>query len=190
MKKMLYLILFLVCSIGYAQTNYAMTDDGFPTGQSTPEGVACDAVRAYINSDHELWLSTLVPSFIYGDENNPKGAENIKKYEEFKRMMIEKKKHNAKDPDFPKMKIKTIYKARNFSKNGPGSLAYSMFEFTGNMFVDIVVEMGNEKPLRARYHVMQDKNKKWYFEPRPDLTPLLSMGLNEETASTVEWKKE
>ena len=79
----------------FAGTNVA--EDGFPTGQDTPEGVACDAIRAYINSDHELWISLLVPP-IFGEEKD-------KEYEQFKKDMVEKKKQNAKDPNFPKMKI-------------------------------------------------------------------------------------
>jgi hypothetical protein len=52
-----------------------------PTGQKTPEGVACDAVMAYINRDSKAWLATLVRP-IYGDEGN-------KQYAEFKNRMAE-----------------------------------------------------------------------------------------------------
>ncbi|OGV37131.1 MAG: hypothetical protein A2X48_04790 [Lentisphaerae bacterium GWF2_49_21] len=190
MKRIICLIAFVSCFLAYSESTNKIAADGFPAGQGTPEGVACDAVRSYINSDHELWLSTLAPTFLYGDKNNEKGAEALKKYEDFKEVMVEKNKQNAKDPKFPKMKIVKVFKARNFTKNGPGSMAYALFEFTGNMFVDILVDQGGEKPFRARYHVMQDKDKKWYFEPRPDMMPFLSMGLNEESESTEEWKKE
>ena len=51
------------------------------------------------------------------------------------------------------------------------------------MFVDMVVDVGGGNEQQIRYHVMQDKDKKWYFEPRPDLASLLAMGLNDEAAS-------
>jgi hypothetical protein len=35
-----------------------------------------------------------------------------------------------------------------------------------------------------RYHVLKDKDDNWYFEPRPDLCPMFSAGLNEESDST------
>ena len=60
-----------------------------PTGQKTPEGVACDAVRAYINRDSKAWLATLVRP-IYGDEGN-------KQYADFKKQMADMGKELKKD---------------------------------------------------------------------------------------------
>ena len=189
MKKLICLLILFICISIYAQKESEISSDGFPKGNNTPEGIACDAVRAYLNSDFKLWLSTLVPSYIYGDKNNSGGAKKVKEYEDFKKKMVAKIKKNAKDPNFPKMKILKVYKARNFSMNGPGSMTYALHEFTGNMFVDILLDLGNGKTQGVRYQVMSDKDKKWFFNPRPDLSPLLSMGLNEESKSTVEWKK-
>ncbi len=180
MKGLAVTLLMLVCAGTQVRAEEQVAEDGFPTGQGTPEGVACDAVRAFIKSDHRLWLSVLVRP-IYG-KLNPE-------YEKFKTQMVEQKKKNAKNPDFPKIKIVKVYRARNFSKNGPGSAAYAIHGFTGNKFVDVVVDMGGQKEQRARYQVMLDKDKKWYFNPRPDLSPLFSMGLNEESDSKEEWKK-
>src|SRR6187401_2724853 len=61
MKTFLSLVvLFLSASLQAAD---------LPTGQKTPEGVACDAVMAYINRDSKAWLATLVRP-IYGEEGN------------------------------------------------------------------------------------------------------------------------
>jgi hypothetical protein len=181
MKKILFALIFLSSTLAYTQTNYKINSDGFPTGQDTPEGTACDAIRAYINSDHALWLSRLIRP-IFGEEKN-------KKYEAFKEMMVEKSKESAKDPNFPKIKISKVYKARNLSKDGPESMAYAIFGITENQFVDIEVDSGKGKIQKLRYQVMLDKDGKWYFNPRPDLSPLMSMGLNDENQSTEEWKK-
>ena len=180
MKRLLVSILLLLfCSTVFAQTKYKIAADGFPTGRNTPEGTACDAVRAYFNSDHEAWLALLVP---------PIYAEHNAEYHEFKEMMVAKKKRNARNPNFPKMKIVEVYKARNFSLNGPDSLAYAFYKFTANMFVDIRVDAGNGQVQGLRYQVMRDESGKWYFNPRPDLSYPLSMGLNDESVSTVKWK--
>lgn len=105
--------------------------------------------------------------------------------------MVKVTKGNKGKKEFVAPRIMKVYKARNFSKNGPGSMAYALFEITGNKFVDIVVDVGGGKLQNIRYHVMLDKDKKWYFEPRPDLAGLLAMGLNEETPSKeVHWELE
>jgi len=147
-----------------------------PTGTDTPEGVACDAVNAYIRSDSKAWLATLVKP-IYGEEKD-------KEYEKFKKDMVALKDKNKADKSFKAPKLLKCYKARDFSKNGPGSMAFALFEFTGNKFVDLVIELEEGKPTKVRYHVLQDKDGKWRFEPRPDLCEMLAMGLNEEKDST------
>jgi hypothetical protein len=147
-----------------------------PTGQKTPEGVACDAVMAYINRDSKAWLATLVRP-IYGPEGN-------QEYAKFKKEMAEASDKAREDKAFKPPRIIKCYKARPFSMNGPTSAAYAIGSFTENMFVDVLMEVAPEKIHRLRYHVLKDKDEKWYFEPRPDLYPLYSMGLNKESEST------
>ena len=97
--------------------------------------------------------------------------------------MVKITDENKGKDGFVAPRIVKVFKARNFSKNGPGSLAYAMHEITGNKFVDIVVDVGGGRRQNVRYHVMLDTDKKWYFEPRPDLASLLAMGLNDESPS-------
>lgn len=147
-----------------------------PTGHKTPEGIACDAVMAYINRDSKAWLATLVPP-IYGKEGD-------KEYAAFKKQMVENADKAREDKDFKPPRLVKCYKARDFSLNGPGSAAYAMGGFIGNRFVDVFIETADGKMQRLRYHVLEDKDHRWYFEPRPDLCPLYSMGLNKEPEST------
>ena len=147
-----------------------------PTGHKTPEGVACDAVMAYINRDSKAWLATLVRP-IFGEEGN-------KEYAEFKKQMVDAADKAKEDKSFKPPRIVKCHKARQFSMNGPGSAAYALAQFSGNMFVDVIIETSPGKTQRLRYHVLEDKDEKWYFEPRPDLCPLFSMGLNKESDST------
>jgi hypothetical protein len=146
-----------------------------PSGHETPEGIACDAVQAYADCDSKAWLKTLIRP-IFGEEGN-------KQYEEFKTQMVKLTDENKGKEGFVVPRIVKVFKARNFSKNGPGSMAYALHEITGNKFVDIVVDVGGGRLQNIRYHVMFDKDKKWYFEPRPDLASLLAMGLNDEEPS-------
>lgn len=147
-----------------------------PTGNKTPEGIACDAITAYFRTDSKAWLATLVKP-IYGTEKN-------KTYEEFKQELAADADKMKNDKTFKPPKIVKCFKARSFTRNGPGSAAYAMFDFHANMFVDILLETPDGKREGIRYHVLKDKNGTWYFEPRPDLCPLLTTGLNDEPEST------
>ena len=57
------------------------------------------------------------------------------------------------------------------SRNGPGSAAYAFHDFRENMFVDLVIESAPGETESLRYHVLRDKEGRWYFDPRPDLCP-------------------
>ncbi|MCZ6793975.1 MAG: hypothetical protein O7J95_10225 [Planctomycetota bacterium] len=98
--------------------------------------------------------------------------------------MIERTERNASDPGFPRLRIVCCYKARQLSMRGPASVGYALFEFLGNRIVDIVVQEEGKEPQRLRHHVIQDRDRLWYFNPRPDLSPLLSMGLHDKPPST------
>ena len=147
-----------------------------PTGQGTPEGVACDALMAYIRSDSKAWLAILVRP-IYGEKGN-------KEYDAFKKQMVAKSDKDKRDNAFKPLRILKCFKARPFTMNGPGSAAYAMASLIGNLFVDVIIEVAPGEAQLARYHVLRDEDKKWYFEPRPDLCRLFAMGLNEESDST------
>ena len=123
-----------------------------PSGQKTPEGVACDAVQAYADCDSKAWLKTLIRP-IFGEKGN-------KQYEEFKKQMVKVTDGNKGKENFMAPRIVKVFKARNFSRNGPASMAYALHEITGNMFVDIVVDAGGGNLQNIRYHVMLDKDKK------------------------------
>jgi len=147
-----------------------------PKGHDTPEGVATDAIMAYIHSDSKAWLETLIRP-IYGKEKD-------KEFKKFKEQMVAAADKAKNDPSFKPPCVLKVYKARNFSLNGPGSIAYAIELMTGNMFVDFLIELKPGTTQPVRYHVLKDKDGKWYFEPRPDLCPLFSMGLNDESEST------
>ncbi len=147
-----------------------------PSGHGSPEGIACDAVMAYIHCDSKAWLETLIRP-IYGPKGN-------KTYDDFKKDMAAKADQAKEDKSFKPPRLVKCFKARSLSMEGPASAAWALDSLKEDLFVDLVLETapGETRPLR--YHVLQDKDGKWYFEPRPDLCPLYSMGLNKESEST------
>ncbi len=164
---LLLLALFLTTTLHAAE---------LPTGQDTPEGVACDAVVAYCNRDAKAWLATLVRP-IYGVKGN-------EEYEEFKKQMADGPYKATEDKSYQPPRIVRCYKARQLNLNRSDSFAIAIPTFKGNMFVDVLVLTAAKKFQLMRYHVIKEQDDKWYFEPRPDLCPLFSNGLNEESKST------
>ena len=75
------------------------------------------------------------------------------------------------------------FAARHLNKNGPASFGYAAFGFQEVMFVDVGVFLHNDKQELNRTLVIKDKDGKWYVHPMPDVSPLLSAGLHDETAS-------
>lgn len=151
------------------------TDSTFPSGQDSPEGVACDMARAFVNADKELWLRINNPTLTRPNTEANDFVENISK------QMEEMATIDIKDRPGPK-EILRVYKARHLSMNGPASYGYAFFNFEDVMFVDVVVLNDDGTEYLNRTLVVKDESK-WYVVPRPDLVSLLSWGLNSESES-------
>lgn len=151
------------------------TDSKFPSGQNSPEGVACDMARAFINADKTLWLRINNPTLTRPNTEANDFVENISK------QMEEMATIDTKDRPGPKG-ILRVYKARHLSMNGPASYGYAVLNFEDVMFVDVVVLNSHGTEYLNRTLVVKD-NSKWYVVPRPDLVSLLSAGLNSESKS-------
>jgi hypothetical protein len=156
--------------------------DGFPGGQDVPEGVACELARSFINRDAKLFCSISIRK--YGAGAGPT------KYVEFlqrtAKSIEDEAKKAAPSPGGPK-KISKVYAARHLSKSGPASSGFAAFQFQEVMFVDVFVELHNGDGFLNRTLVIKDKDGKWYVHPAPDVSPLLSMGLNDETKSKTDF---
>lgn len=155
--------------------------DGFPSGRSTAEGVATDLARAFITNDSKLFVSTCLDSS--GTKNN--------EYADFIRMaeddMAAIKRDDKPVPAGP-VRIKRVFNARHLTKNGPASYGYAVHKLQDVMFVDVEAELSDRSVFLNRTLVVQLPDNSWRVMPRPDLFPLLSMGLNDETDSASEWK--
>lgn len=157
--------------------------EGFPQGQTTPEGVACDMARAFINRDAALWRQSCYPASASKAEYAAFLDEMASQMEKVSAMSPEQ----AKQAGGPKQ-IGTVYAARNLSRNGPASYGYAAMQLTEVKFVDVVAPTWEGTDFLARTLVVQrERDGKWYAIPRPDLFPLLSEGLNEEQDSQEVW---
>lgn len=152
--------------------------DGFPAGQATPEGAACDLARSFIKADAGLFTATCLPAF--------GGKEAKANYQQFlDGVTASMKAEAAKDKPSPggPEAIATVFAARHLSREGPASYGEASFGFEDVMFVDVVAVLHDKRPFRNRTLVIKKKGQ-WYVLPAPDAYPLLSTGLNEEDAST------
>lgn len=156
--------------------------DGFPSGHDTPEGVACDLARSFINHDPKLFSSTTLR--LYADGTGPEA------YKTFLQGVIQSMKEEAArrvpSPQGPKS-IGKVFAARHLSMSGPASFGYAVFGFEDIMFVDVGVYLQNGERRMNRTLVIQDKDGKWYVHPAPSVSPLLSEGLNQESASVQDF---
>ena len=156
--------------------------DGFPAGHDTPEGVACDLARAFINRDVALFTNSCIPPF--------GGGVNFTNYQKFLQNTVQNIKDETKkkkpSPEGPKA-ITKVFAARQLSLGGPASYGYAVFNFREVMFVDIEAALQNGGKYVNRTLVIQTSDRKWYAHPDPLVDSLLSAGLNEESDSTTEF---
>jgi hypothetical protein len=176
------LIVLLVSSLvgsSAAKPRLRVAADGFPTGQATPEGAASDLARAFMARDAIGFRN--ISSRPYG------GGQARAEYTQYLNGVSDhfKQKGNP-SPDDPK-KIATVFAARHLSRNGPSSYGYTNFEFPDVMFVDVEVVLQSGNRHLRRTMVIKDRDGKWYAQPVPDVSPLLSDGLYDENASVQQF---
>jgi len=190
LKKMLFVVLmFAVCLTGVSAEEtekplLKVEKDGFPSGHTTPEGVACDLARAFIKRDIKLFNDTCIKP--YGE------GEGTKSYKEFLEQIAveiaEELKRETPSPQGPK-ELKKLFAARHLSLNGPGSAGFAFFNFQDVMFVDVGIMTHEDKKFLMRTLVIKKDDNKWYAHPAPETDPLLSAGLNDESDSTIDFSE-
>jgi hypothetical protein len=155
-----------------------VVEDGLPSGHGTPEGVACDLARSFINWDERLFTSTSIR--LYGGGNGREAYANF--LQSTAHSIREEAAKKEPSPQAPKS-IGKVFAARHLTKSGPVSYGYAAFGFEDIMFVDIGVYLYNGERAINRTLVIKDRDGKWYVHPDPSASPLLCNGLNEEKAS-------
>ena len=159
--------------------------DGFPSGHATPEGTACDLARAFIANDAALFTTTCLPpygndtvrdeykTFVHGV------AESMVKTRVFKLDLA---------ADGPKSIFK-VFAARHLSHPGPVTYGQVAFDFQDVMFVDIDGLLNNGEHAINRTLVVRMKDGQWYVHPAPQLSTLLSEGLDDEGPSMQDFSE-
>lgn len=158
-----------------------IASDGFPTGRSSAEGVACDLARAFIECDISKFKSACYES---SDNKDYVGfqQEIAAQMEQMKALPEEQR------PNGP-TKITQVYRSRCLSRNGPASAGYAMYGLHDVRFVDVIAAERAGNTFLCRTLVFKLADGTWRVMPRPDLYPLLSEGLDAEPDSTVAWSK-
>jgi len=157
----------------------SLAGDGYPTDTTTPEGAACDFARAFIHRDVALFEQVILPPF--------GGGESRTQYEGF---LAETKSAISEESKRPAERgpreISKVFVARSLSKSGPASYAYAVFNFADVKFVDVYVVLYGGGMAANRTLVIMDNAGRWRVHPAPNIHPLLSYGLNQESPSTEE----
>ena len=117
-------LLFLLAFVGAATAKPRITvaNDGFPTGQDTPEGAAVDLARAFIRQDAAQFRQTCT---------RPYGAGSVRA--DYVEYLDGVAAHFRKDPrdqssENPR-RILRVFAARHLSADGPASYGYAIFNF-------------------------------------------------------------
>jgi hypothetical protein len=171
-------LIAVLFSSGALAASIRLADDGFPCGNDTAEGVACDFARAFIHHDPVPFLEICLKP--YGDPTVRRS------YEEYLQSVVSRMKEeaNVNDPSpLGPQSIEACFAARHPSDAGPVLYGQAALGFEDVMFVDVKVNLQNGKSQTCRTLVIKQKNR-WSVHPRPDLSPLLITGVNEETASS------
>jgi hypothetical protein len=180
MKK-LYLALLVVGTFATAMVQAVSGEpatDQFPSGAASPEGAACDLVRAFIRSDVDLLKATCIKRY-------PPAQE---KFDQFLAMIIrgtEEDKQRGVPHSKNPAKIVKVFAARHLTKNGPASYGYAVLNLQDVMFVDVLARLHDGSSFVNRTMVVKTQKGLWRVHPCPTVDSLLSAGLNQESDSTV-----
>ncbi|MBX9737518.1 MAG: hypothetical protein K2X32_11385 [Phycisphaerales bacterium] len=152
--------------------------DGYPTGNTTAEGVACDLARSFIHADADLFIATCLDRK-YSEEH----AKFLDAMAGAMRDVKAGRQSNAGGPT----SIARVWKARNLSRNGPASAGFTFFNFSEVKFVDVGSPLTDGTRYVNRTLVVQLSDGTWRVIPDPENFGVLAQGLNSESDSTEVW---
>lgn len=167
------------------QNKFKIPPDGFPSGPKTPEGAACDLIRArFIYRDRTLFQETCLPP--------PKTAGLLGTYFKFYYYLLS----DLSDPNPKKTTrpeeikaIRKLYAARDLSHPERRAATLQALGWQGVKFVDMLLEQNNGKKLSERVLVVEVRKNLWFAHPIPNTSSNLSEGWQEEPPSTREWRR-
>jgi len=153
--------------------------DGFPTGHATPEGVASDFARAFVQKDGTLLTAACLPPF--GDDVASKtiyaGA-----LERAAASAARKQTGPFQNPDELR-RILNVAPAHALPTKKPAAYARATFGFRDVKYVDVRMQRANGRRPLTRLVVVQDSKGLWYVDLEPTVYPQLSEGLYDQPPS-------
>jgi hypothetical protein len=157
----------------------------WPSGQRTPEGVACDLARAFIVADGKLLRASC---FVITPGTPERDAYNNFLDETFTAMDVAGAVPGNQE-GWP-VAIERVYRARALSSPAGAAFGLDQLGLTDVRFVDMRVGLrGGKTGVLRRTLVVQDEGSKlWLAVPHPENFPKLSEGLGGETESVEDWK--
>lgn len=165
-----------------SSTPISVAGAALPSGQDSPEGAAVDFARAFVDHDAALFRRVCIRDHAEGDA--------AKALAELRQSVVEglaaMSEGTSPHPDAP-AKVEKIFAFRNLSRNGPASYGFAAFGFQNLGFVDVLAKTHAGDQITTRTMVIKDRDGKWYVHPAPEISPLLSTGLNDEPDSTEEF---
>ena len=167
------------------QTKFIIPPDGFPTGPTTPEGAACDLIRArFIYRARRLFQETCLTP--------PTRPSALGTYFKFYYYLLSDLRDvppkKTTGPEEIKA-IRKLYFARDLSNPEPRVFAARELGWVGIKFVDMLLEQNNGKKLSHRVLVAEVRKNLWFAHPLPNTSPLVSAGFNAESPSQKEWRR-
>lgn len=169
-------MIFVAVGASAAKPKLKVAPDGFPAGQSMPEGAAADLARAFIKQNASSFRAVCIRPYGGGQAR----AEYVQYLDGVSSHLSQQKGAPAQDDPSG---ITKVFAARHLSKQGSASYGHASFDFQDVMFVDVEVALRNGKRHLRRTMVIKDRDGKWYVHPVPDVSPLLSDGVYDESPS-------
>jgi|GEM_PF-1602736 len=167
--------------------------DGFPTGQATPEGAACDLVRAYIDRNFELFNSAR-HARVCENRNDPHRYYALfLKHASFSHRS---KSFNAETLPNSLVRLSKVYSARSAAPEDAETRRHWKMGLTLNfiedeVFVDVVAvdSEGRDYLHRTIVHKHKYKNGNWLARPQLWAENHRIVRLKARAPSTVELPK-
>lgn len=157
----------------------------FPSGGSTPEGIACDLARAvYIKPNREALVAASIGHYGGPDINYKYDAAMVGLFEYIRLNQSAENSEGKSSGELEK-----LYRSRSLNKKGSASYGYAVYNFHDIKFVDVQIKLPNKGSIIYRVLVVKNQNGKWSAHPCPHVDPLLCEGLSEEKPSSVEFKR-
>ena len=152
--------MFAVVSVGYAMSNASSHNDArklqihqFPFGQNSPEGAACDYMRAFIKDDHRLFHERRIK---VGCEGWADPGIAYQHFRAFEPLQDDSANHHGRRSNQRPMRIEKVFSARKLGLVGTDRISLMLnYGALESRFVEIITSANDGTRFLSRIQVMQ-----------------------------------